>query len=103
MYFDRFTDRYVKEKDESNPPERYTKVLCSETGIFTETWVTGYNQELSIAYTEDTWRYNLVDSLRKNMAEANRIKLLWLRHISIPKEYYDVLEKEIENDSSRDI
>lgn len=96
MYFDRFTDKYVKEKDTTAPPERYTKILCSETDTFIETWVTGYNQELSIAYTDDTRKNNLVDSLRKNMAEANGIKLLWLRYISIPKEYYDLLEKEVE-------
>lgn len=96
MYFDRFAHKYVKEKDESNPPERYTEVLCSETGNFIETWVTGYNQELSIAYTDDTLENQLVDSLRKSMTEANRIKLLWLRRISIPKEYYDVLEEEVE-------
>lgn len=96
MYFDRFTHKYVKEKDESNPPERYTKVLCSETDKFIETWVTGYNQELSIAYTDDTIENNLVRSLRESMTEANGIKLLWLRRISIPKNYYDVLEEEVE-------
>lgn len=94
MYYNKLTHTYVKEKDETAPPEYYTEVYCSEGDKFIETWVTGPNQELSIAYTYDTLENNLVDSLRKSMTEANGIKLLWLRRISIPKEYYDALEKE---------
>ena len=97
MYFNRLTHTYVKEKDTTAPPGYYTEVLCSESDKFIETWVTGYNQELSIAYTDDTLENQLVDSLRKSMTEANGIKLLWLRRISIPKEYYDVLEEEVKN------
>lgn len=97
MYFNRLTHMYVKEKDATAPPEYYTEVTCSVTDNFIETWVTGYNQELSIAYADDTLKNQLVDSLRESMTETNGIKLLWLRRISLPKEYYDILEKEVKN------
>lgn len=93
IYYDAFTNEYVKEKIELMPPERYCEVVCSSTDSYKETWFVGKDKLLDIPYSKQDIKDVVVHKKRLKLAEENNCILQYIVKWEVPEEDY----KEIQN------
>ena len=93
IYYDAFTNEYVKEKIEFAPPERYIEITCAPNDVYKETWFVGNDKFLNISYSKQDIKNAIVHKIRLSLAEENNCILQYVVKWEVPEEDY----KEIQN------
>lgn len=90
MYYDNFTNEYVKEMDQFAPPERYLSTYRGNE-IYIETFEDYQGQRLDIAYDDFDVKHHLVSRTRFAVSEKYGFMLMSARMIkrTIPAELFD--------------
>lgn len=94
IFYDTFDDIYVEKRDINAPPKRYVIIFRGvENDLFTESWWTTDpdGRVLSIAYLKDDLRRFGYDKIRKNAENNYHVRLLRMRHMTIPPSEFDEL------------
>lgn len=92
IYYDAFTNEYVKEKIEFAPPERYIEITCSPNDAYKETWFVGNDKFLDISYSKQDIKKAMVHKIRLSLAEENNCILQYIVRWEVPEEDYKKIQ-----------
>ena len=95
VYWDRFAEIYVIDRDINAPPERYISVYYNDHSIYTETWSVSDGKQLSIVYTLDDLIEKRVDRIRNSVANQHNASLLYMIRLGIPKKYFNKILEDL--------
>ena len=94
IYYDNFTNEYVKKIDPYAPPERYIPTIKNVMDSYIEEWIvddgSGMEKRLDIAYNPDEYYDSTIHTATVRYAcEKHYCKLVQLHRFYIPPEKFD--------------
>ena len=95
MFYDYFSEEYVKTTDPYAPPERYIKTYRNDMDFYEETYFCKGGLLLSIAYTPEEYHnseihnWKIIEMQKKHNASPTR-----LAYWTIPSEKFDEYAKD---------
>ena len=93
LYYDTFADEVVTEIDEIAPPERYIRVHCGSTNVFTEKWFVGDNKFLDVSYTQLKRKQGFVGFIRREMEKKHNVTLRYITDWTVTTEHYNKMKE----------
>lgn len=90
FYYDVFDEKFVLNRIENAPPERYVETLRGINGVCTESWEDESGKCLTIAYPEEDY-YNppMRDAIYNEMCNKNKFKPRKIRYFVLPESRFD--------------
>lgn len=100
IYFDRFEEEYVLEKELLTPPERYMPIHRSETNDYVELWRVDKTNSDELNPTvevrlsmEEYTNYYMAQNIRDCLAAAENYVPLYVVEYSVPSDVFDYYVK----------